>query len=338
MVNASEFAELSKLCRRSFPGRLDQRVSQIGTLDGTRHQETGFALSWREGRQPRTERLILRRYSDAYTWWSFRDGSKAEREWSVLRWLYGQGLPVPRAYAVGAGHDAPFVLFSRASGRPSTSLGAHVGGLSALLARLHAMTPPEDVRQILPAIEVASQIAGLAEKARERNDTILIDAVEELGACETEERPPCVLHGDPRPVNVRSDARGITALTGWENSARGDPRWDVARTTNSLRIRGSDEQVARFSAAYEEASGWPLADLVFWEALTAVQTWAAWRWMAADETADTPARGPARTEIELWRSIAWINLTRLQYYADRHKRAESQRTQEGAQLSQGSAA
>ena len=69
-------------------------------------------------RQPRVERLVVRRYSQPWTSWSVgREGEngsqKAQREWAVMRWLYSLGLPVPRVYALGD----DYILLANTSGR-----------------------------------------------------------------------------------------------------------------------------------------------------------------------------------------------------------------------------
>jgi hypothetical protein len=94
MVQADLYAELQLLCRRSFPERLDQRISQVRALDEGRPPLVSFSLAWRAGRRPRVEPLIVRRYAERWTWWSVEDAGQAEREWEVGAWLYRQGLPV----------------------------------------------------------------------------------------------------------------------------------------------------------------------------------------------------------------------------------------------------
>ena len=71
---------------------------------------------------------------------------------------------------------------------------------------------------------------------------------------------------------------GITALLGWENSALGDPRWDVARVENELLEVGDEQAVHQFRTVYQDSGGRPLADEGFWQALTAIQSWTMASW------------------------------------------------------------
>ena len=284
MIKPSEFLELQKLCMRSFPERLDQRISQVQSLSQGRHHMLALTLSWREGRQPRVERLLVLRYGDPWTWWSLSDQSKALREWHVMRWLYGQGLPLPKLYASGAESGGDFLLMTRVPGRGSRGEAGSISesqtdALARLLARLHGLTPPGTVRAALPEVTVAGELARLREIGQECGNGGLIDAVDQLLVQELGEHPPCVLHGDPDIAKVLCDARGITALLGWENSAMGDPRWDVARIVNRLRSLESEAFVDAFCAAYEDQAARLLSEMSFWEALTAIQGWAVAEWV-----------------------------------------------------------
>lgn len=317
MIRPSEFAELQKLCLRSFPERLDQRISQFESLDGDRHPMLGLALSWREGRQPRVERLVMRRYADRWTWWMLDDPSKAGREWAILRWLYGVGMPVPRLYACGQQNGAGFTLMARLQGQGCPAQAACLGELAALLARLHQLVPLEAVRQALPLVLLSEELGRLDEIAHRLHDDGLIEALSDLLVEEVEVYPPCVLHGDPHLANALCDARGITALLDWENSALGDPRWDVARTTNWLRLHQAEELASCFCGAYEEQAGWRLSDMSFWEALTAVQSWAVVAWACTTAPPGSALAQRLLAHVDLWHGRAWRALRRL-----RHGRGE----------------
>jgi aminoglycoside phosphotransferase (APT) family kinase protein len=313
MRRSSEIAELQKLCSRSFPERLDQRISQIAPIAGERHPMLGLTLAWREGQRPRVERLILRRYADPWTWWAIDDRAKARREWTVMRWLYGEGLPVPRLYAYGSENGQDLLLMARISAKACTATEPHVEAFAAVLAQLHYRSPPAVVRQVLPNVTIAEELERLQEIAHQCEEIGLLNAINDLFAQEMEGYPPCVLHGAPQFDHVLCDARGITALLDWENSALGDPRWDVGRFVNWLRIRQVEGLVDHFCMAYEERSDRPLSNMAFWEALATVQNWALASWVRVNAPPTLASREALCPQIEAWREQAWRALTRLRY-------------------------
>jgi aminoglycoside phosphotransferase (APT) family kinase protein len=334
MIKPALFQELQDLCHRSFPERLAQRISQVEPLAAGRHPTLALSLSWMEGRRPRVERLVLRRYTDAWTWWALRDEHKAQREWTLMRWLYVQGMPVPNLYAIGAEGGTPFLLMARMSGTAGTSLlgegpaqralASCLDALADQLVQLHQLVPPGPVREALPQIILSEELARIDEIARQSSEEGLIEAVEELLTCEIEVRPPCVLHGNPQLANLLYDARGLTALLDWENGALGDPRWDVARVLNGL---GSDREnvlAGRFCRAYADRAGFALTELSTWRALAAVQQWAMASWACENavpvESADPGSSHPAcevlRAQIGTWREQAWRALVHLRHERD----------------------
>jgi aminoglycoside phosphotransferase (APT) family kinase protein len=298
MIEPARFAELKDLCLRSFPGRLDQRLSQIRPLTNSPWSGLTFALSWREGTRQLVERLLLRRYVDSQTRWSLGDERKAQREWVVMRWLYGIGLPLPRVYALGTHDGDPFLLLEHPSGqvintgqhRQNTmhqeahhqvpqegqvpALGPYVDALATLLARLHRLVAPDSVRKELPGIDWEGEMERLTSAAQQCKNQALMEAVRELERDQAEALPPCVLHGDPQVANLRCDARGATAWLSWENSALGDPRWDVACAANQLESNKSSPLADQFCERYADRAGLQLSDMPYWKALTAVHRWA----------------------------------------------------------------
>lgn len=314
MLKTPEILELQKLCRRTFPERLDQRIAQFATRFDDRRQLLFLSLSWTEGRRPRVERLVVRSYVDAWTPWSFDDRAKARREWAIMGWLYGEGLPVPRVYAAGDN----YVLMEHIPGRSIEMLQddwkryveSCLNECVSLLARLHQVQPPEAVREVLPAAVAQAELGRMGDLARQCGDGGLEEAVAELKALFATEKmelyPPCVLLGETAFVGAQFDARGITALLDWADSAFGDPRWDVARTVNWLRVRQADALAERFLTTYQERTGRALADMDAWLALTAAQNWALTAWLR-DRLSDSPLIAQREGLIEQ----AWRALTRL---------------------------
>jgi aminoglycoside phosphotransferase len=332
MVNAALFGELKTLCQRSFPQRADQSITQIQSLAGGRHPSVSFSLAWREGRRMRVERLIVRRYADRWTWWSLDDGEKTRREWTVMRWLFGRGLPVPQVYASGTEGEHEYLLMPGAPDRRAQETdAAHIEALAALLARIHRLGAPQDVRQVLPEASLEAELARLRDIAYRCHADGLLEATErlytELNAKKNTEQaeeqpekqaevpPLCVLHGNPRFDNVLCDAQGITALLGWENAALGDPRWDVARVVNDLRSQQADALAERFCTAYASHGGPPPVNMTYWEAVTAVQSWALVEWV--NEHAPLEDAEGLLAERKHWRERGWRAVTRLRYEQDR---------------------
>ncbi len=316
MIVAAQFAELQKLCLRSLPERLEQSISQIRSSDAGRHPTVSLALSWREGRHPRFERLLVRRYADPWTWWSTDDGGKAQREWTVMRWLYGQGYTVPPLYASGTEGGEAYLLMGHVSGRrpalwDPAQAETYVESLSVELSRLHQFAPPGSIREAVPEVSVGQELGRLGQLARQCSDDKLYEAIAELEAEEMEEYPPCVLHGDLRSDNVLCDARGVTAILGWEAAARGDRRWDVARVTNDLRTHEAGALVETFCARYEDRVGLDLRELAYWEALTAAQGWVLVEW--AGERALPQRAAGLLAHRDTLRERAWSALTRWHY-------------------------
>jgi aminoglycoside phosphotransferase (APT) family kinase protein len=346
MVDPALFAELRDLCLRSFPERLGQRLSHVEVIDSTvevidstaesvhlpgkttaleHHPTLAFTLSWREGIRPCVERLLLRRYPDDRTWWVQHDAQKARREWSVMRWLYGCGLPVPRVYALGALDPDPFLLVERPIGQrlawsanePEKATAStraqppreHIDRLAALLARLHRLTPPGSVREVLPHVDARESLAQAVRIAQQCEDHLLMEAIHELIEAKVEACPPCVLHGDPRLADCLYDARGITTWLNWENSALGDPRWDVACLVSELQSSTANALSDRLCERYGDRAGLSLRDMPYWQALAALHCWT----MAQQAQAMPGAKERSRysTQLERHHKEAWSALARF---------------------------
>ncbi|MBN1642916.1 MAG: aminoglycoside phosphotransferase family protein [Anaerolineae bacterium] len=312
MVDAGQFGELQTLCRRSFPERLDQRVSQIRAMGGGRHPALAFALSWREGRTPRVERLVMRRYADAWTWWSRSDHEKAQREWEVVCWLYAQGFPVATPYAWGTAREGPYLLVGETRGRvlsleDEADRRRYAEVAAGLLARLHSLSPPGGVRQVLPELSARQVLERAAALADACGADEVVQACGTLMAVEVEVLPLCVVHGDLDADRLRCDAQGITAVDSWENAALGDPRWDLARIALALRTQGADAQVEALYNAYPGQGGAPPEAMPYWEALSALYRWATVEW--AERTEARVRLGP----LDELRAAAWRALVRLEH-------------------------
>lgn len=311
-LTTSEILAVQELCRHSFPDRLDQHVSQFALEQDERHRALSFMLTWRESRRPRVERLHVRGYLDGWTVWTAGDPNQARRDWEVLRWLYGLGLPVPRVYAVGE----DYVLMEQPTGRTIESLGqgwhkqvaAQIERFAFLLAQLHRRTPPDAVRQLLPVITLTELMAQLSRSARECLDGELDEAMSALKiwlGTESEGTSLCVLCGEAIFAYARIGAQGIT-LPCWQDAALGDPRWDVARAIGWLQVHHADDLSEHLLDAYRAQSDAALFNLDAWIALTALTNWA-----LADRLRFQQPEHPRVAERNDWIELTWRALTRI---------------------------
>ncbi|MBN1934740.1 MAG: phosphotransferase [Anaerolineae bacterium] len=317
-LTTPEIVELQNLCRRSLPERLDQHVSQFSLSEDDRHRTLSFALTWDEKRRPRVERLQVRGYLQAWTVWNLNDDAQVRRDWQVMGWLYGLGLPVPRVYA--SGQD--YMLLECPTGRSVDSFSGdwqelvapQIDEFARLLAQLHRLQPPEGVRQVLPLMEAEAELDRLGDIARQCLDAGLEETVSELkvwfGAEEREAFPPCVLCGEAIFARAQIDAWGIT-LPCWQDAARGDPRWDVAHAIAWLRARHADDLAERFLETYQ-ARAVNAANIVHtntldaWSALAGAQHWALADWLREHQP-----EHPRAAERSMWIELTWRALTRI---------------------------
>jgi aminoglycoside phosphotransferase (APT) family kinase protein len=186
----------------------------------------------------------------------------------------------------------------------------HIEALATLLAQLHRLAPLPSIRDVLPRVTLEREFVQLAQTARQCQDSKLLETVLALRAAEMEELPPCVLHSDLRFDNVLYDARGITAVLGWENAALGDPRWDVGRIVHELRSHRADELIEPFCAAYAEQNDIPWSNVAYWEALTATQSWALIEWLHDNAPQDAQE---LLSEREDWRGRTWRAFARFRH-------------------------
>jgi aminoglycoside phosphotransferase (APT) family kinase protein len=188
---------------------------------------------------------------------------------------------------------------------------------AAAAAHVHRLAPPANLRRLLPEIEPKGVLERAASLGAACGAADVVEACEALSGAEIEEvRPLCVVHGNLDGDCLRCDARGATAVVGWENAALGDPRWDLASAALALRAAGADALVERLYETYaarSEALATESEALVqampTWETLCAVQRWSVAEYAHRTRSAGSPA------SLEETRAGAWRALTRLQHQA-----------------------
>jgi hypothetical protein len=179
-----------------------------------------------------------------------------------------------------------------------------------VLAQLHRLVPPANVRERLPHIEVSQQVNRLGEMAARYDDRGLGEATMELNSAfqELEGFPPCVLCGESVFAAAQFDARGLTGLPNWDNSALGDPRWDVACAIHWLYAKQAGALADQFLAAYQDRAGQTLSDMTAWRALVAAQGWALTTWLREHDP-----QHQLLSERNTWIESTWRTLTQRRH-------------------------
>jgi hypothetical protein len=268
---------LAALCRWVLPDRRGARVVAVEALPAHRHPTTAFVLEWtggaptssRSSRPPDLcrETLVLRSHRWCEPIWTLEDPDRAEREFALHRALETRGFPVLHVYTWGR-EEGGWVLMSRSphisspcrysSSDPPAAWGT---GLETLLqqgmpwlARLHAITPDAVAQVPLPRVSLEGVIAQAREWSKECDDDALPAAINAIDdGREVQECPPRLLHGNAHPVYMRMYRRRLGSWLGWEDSALGDPRWDLARLATWFATYDQPELLARALGAYTDA-------------------------------------------------------------------------------------
>ncbi|MBI5949668.1 MAG: phosphotransferase family protein [Chloroflexi bacterium] len=220
-----------------------------------------------------------------------RDGILAPydvgRQFRVMRALSRTAVPVPATMwheATGAVLGTPFFVMQRVAGEtlPLFWYGSQSPRLRAVaeaLAGVHAVDwrsagleflLPEGAATPSPlACDLAQWKAKAAhlEMAHHRD---LVALGEFLAANEPADARHALLHGDPNPGNYLLDGDRVAAVVDWEVAAIGDPRSDLGFYAALLTVFGGmsgEGGQTVLSAAYEQVTGEPLADLDYYEAV-----------------------------------------------------------------------
>jgi aminoglycoside phosphotransferase (APT) family kinase protein len=285
-----------------------------------------LTLSWQTASGYAEEALIVRRYRSTVSWWRPDDRGKAQREATVLRWLRTAGLPVPDVYAREFGAFGDIVLLSRLPGQGWSALEMpfpaavrpHVGAFAGLLARLHALRPPEDVRSVVPQVTLVSALAGLQVLAQQIGDAELAEIVDQVmdDAYLVEDQQPCIVHGDYHFANVLLHQGRISGLLDWEYCALADPRWDVASAYMQLVDFDAAEAADEFLTAYLRTSGRRFEGPPLFNVVVPLQQWVIAEWLIREQQAGrTPSFRMAHELIALrdthrsraLRALTWLH-------------------------------
>jgi len=284
---------LADLCKHVFPDREHQRGDAIEALHSRQHEMVAFDLLWDSAQDVLREPLIVRRYVSTVSWWRADDLGKAQRELTITRWLHGQGFPVPAAYGREFNALGDLVVFSRvpgadwsASGRPFRDvIHAHVEPFARLLAQLHALEPPHEIRAVTPTVTLPIAVANLgalAVRLRHNEIAAMADKVMKF-AFDVPENAPVMLHGDYHFSNTLLHEGQIAGLIDWEYAALGDPRWDISNAYMQLVDFATADAANDFLQTYLAASGRTFEGPPLYNVVSSIQQWAISEWLVRQQ-------------------------------------------------------
>lgn len=188
-------------------------------------------------------------------------GVRVRREIAGLEALAATDLPVPRLIAAdpdGASTGSPTTVTTFLPGQVDLTPadpGTWVRNLAGMLARIHAVPPPE----LTPCEQWTAEDhawldldPGLAREARA------------LAARPADPAAQVFAHGDYQHFNVLWHEGDVSAVVDWPTAGLADPGLDVGHCRLNIAVLFSVDLAMRFLDGYEELSGRkvdPAADL-----------------------------------------------------------------------------
>lgn len=188
------------------------------------------------------------------------------REREVLRRLGPLGPLAPRLLASGDVHGHPVIVTEAVPGGPPApdldplAIGEQMGVALAAIHRLDPVGLPDDDRQ--PTLR-AGRLATSAHEAWREVD---LDRV--------------LTHGDFWSGNTVWEGERLTGIVDWSGAMSAPRGVDLAWCRQDLVLLGSPQAADRFLAAYQDASGRRVHDVLAWDVIAAaradayVETWA----------------------------------------------------------------
>ncbi len=216
-------------------------------------------------------------------------GTKAEREFEVIRRLGSAGYPVPAAYAYDASTEtlgAPFIVIEKITGGTLWDVffaesKEKQGGVLALNTRLMAQLHDIPPAKVLPgekALRTRRRVLDIVEyEERQLDEHGLRDAFTPLvewltGNAEgVSDNPPCVIHRDFHPRNILLRRDGTPAVVDWASCAIGDFREDLCWTALLAGAFIDEPLKMEVYESYRKASARDLEDLHYFEAYSGLR-------------------------------------------------------------------
>lgn len=263
-----------------LPDATDVAVSSLERISGGASRETyRFVLTWTEGGEARTRRMILRRDPPA----SLID-TERRVEFEAYRAFHGSAVPVPEMLWLEEGYDAldhPFFVAEELAGFQAAPQLLFSGPYDAVLpkvaqqkwtilgeiARADPVALGLDRWMAPPALDACwrrelDHWEALIDKDQAEPLPITRAAIRWLRA---NPPPPArklsVVHGDFRTGNFLYDARGeIHGVLDWEMAHLGDPLEDLGWSLQPIWAFGRGQagglcSQAEAVAIWERASG-----------------------------------------------------------------------------------
>jgi len=288
------------------PGVESVTVSGLHRLAGGASREIwALELSYRDGGQPVTKRLVLRR--DPH---GAGVGTAGSQEFRLLRAAHAHGVPVPRVYWCSddpAILEAPFFLMDRIDGETiprkllrDPEFADARAGMTAQFGRIVAAIHAID--RVAHGLDFLTEPGPHESPAQNE-----LDRFEQIYRAITPDPHPAfelafrwlrarlpadgervVVHGDYRMGNVICGPEGIRAVLDWELAHVGDPMEDLGwLCVRSWRFGNDDRPVGGVGTrqalfdAYSAASGravdpeqvryWEILGNLKWGIMTIIQ-------------------------------------------------------------------
>jgi Ser/Thr protein kinase RdoA (MazF antagonist) len=227
------------------------------------------------------------------------DTTPARRMIAVARWLESARYPAVRALPL----DQPFVIDSYAvtfweAVSDDGDEYATIDQVAEVIARLHKMTAPEDLR--LPALEPFRNAGRRIAESRWLTEDDRAWMTSELARLQAEygrlgfALPPGVIHGDANVGNVLCDEHGKPVVIDLDDFAIGPREWDLIQTAIFYDRFGwhTREEYETFTRVY----GYDLLQWPGYPVLAAVREFIMVTWIVlkADESDRTSAEARKR--------------------------------------------
>ena len=236
--------------------------------------------------------VMVRVYRGFFTAWTLASPDIPQRELAAWNIAKRARLPVPELLYFSPEEDFSVAIQSCLPGKRIGRVRNDVviRQLARALARLHCTPISEQDTIQLPDVSLSKLLGRIASWADESEDIELVEKVKviEYQCKDIEERPGVLIHGDCHPGNLLSDGRRITAMLDWEDSAIGDPRFDVARMDRCLRHLGSADLADLFLHVYQDNADFELGPMKFWVELWRLRDQSVGSWMAHRLIHDLP--------------------------------------------------
>lgn len=273
--------KISKLLRQIMPGCKLKAISEVkGSFANYTH------IIEAAGSDGELKRFAVKRYA---VFGNYDRGEKAIREYRALEFVHKMSIPAPRpVYLDGTGSvlGMPGIVTEYVDGKTNMSPRDPAGwvrNMADTLAKIHSLPCSlgrgsfmldadreaawflrdgivPDFMSTYPAGIDVWNAANRIFKSLKQVDTSLV-------------------HIDYWPGNILWAMERIAAVLDWEEAAYGDPAIDVAYARMEITIAGFSEAAQEFLEAYENRTGKPTANLLFWELAAAArpmfspQTW-----------------------------------------------------------------